>query len=610
MSSKQSLSRRQFLRLAVAGCGVTAISACASSTPAVVPTTAPAPTAAPVAPTLAPTTAPAAAATAAPAAPAFTLGVTPGSPTNPRGWTTQLPPPPEGMPLNPPVTVTSSRNAINVKFAEGDTFDNSPFTRLIREQLGIEWKTQFSFGTPEERDQKYTLAIASGDLPDFMEAVPLTSFVTMLEAGLVEDITEVFERVASERVKQNLAWNNNYPWIYAQVDGRKMGLPFVEKIAQNDKLLWFRKDWLDKVGMAPPKTLDELGKVAAAFKDGNLGQGAQGTTVGLLASAELNTWYASLDPIFAAYGTVPNYWLKGPDGTLVYGATLPAMKEALARLNEWYQAGLLPSDFDTKQAWEQNSLVAGNQAGLLFGPFFAGVYGAGDSVKNDPTAVWDFVDVPSLSGSEPRRAWSNPIGQFVHCFRKGSPHVEAVLRQVNWMAEWYEVPNAARMHGWEQYNYAWEGERVVSTDAGDSWQFWPYGPIGNSANNGTDVFRGAKNDQFAIDWAKLPREQLDAGQLLVLEDPTGLIPNVRRAYIYTTEVSEEQGIKNEFYGLPTATMKERGADLATLEATQLFGMIKGTVPLSEFDAFVQSWREQGGDQITEEVNAWYAAKPK
>lgn len=611
MTTKKTLNRRDFLRMTAMGSGAILLASCGGGVPAVSDaTTAPvAATAAPVAATAgsAATTAPAAT-TVAPVAAAFVKGVTPGSPNAAHGWTTMLPPAPEGLPLNPPVTITSSRNAINIKFAEGDSLDNSPFTRLIKEQLGIEWKTTFSFATAEEREQKYNLATASSDLPDFLEAVPLTSFANMLEAGLLEDITEVFDRVASDRVKQNLSWNNNFPWIYAEVDGRKMGIPFVEKVGQNEKLLWYRKDWLEKIGMAPPKTVEDLGKVAAAIKAQELGQGAKGTTVGMVACAELNTWYASLDPIFAAYGTIPNYWLKAADGSLVYGATMPQMKEALTLLNQWYKDGLLPIDFDTKQAWEQNALIAGNQAGLVFAPFFGGIYGAGDSVKNDPTAQWDFVDVPSLDGATPARAWSNPIGQFVHAFRKGSPHVEAVIKQMNWLAEWYEVPNESRMHGWEGYNYTWEGDKIVNTEAGDSWQFWPFGPIGNSANNGTDVLRGSKNDGISLEWAKLPADQLDAAQQLTLDDPTGLIPGVRRAYIYTTEVSEKQGIKNEFYSLPTETMKEMGADLGTLETTQLFGMIKGTVPLSEFDSFVSTWKAQGGDKITQEVNEWYKSR--
>lgn len=512
------------------------------------------------------------------------------------------------MPRTPPITITSSRNATNLKFAGGDSFENSPFTRLIRQQLGIDWKVKFTYATPEERDQKYNLAQASGDLPDFMEAVPLTAFVNMVEAGLVEDITEVWERTASERVKQNLAYSDNLPWLYAEVDGRKMGIPFVEKVAQNDKLLWLRQDWLEKVGMEAPRTLDELGKVAKAFKDKQLGAGAQGTTVGLLACQELNTWYASLDPVFGAYGTIPNYWLTADDGSLVYGATLPAMKEALALLNQWYKDGILPSDFDTKQAWEQNALVAGNQAGLVFAPFFGGSYGPADSIKNDPSATWTFVDVPTGPDGRRGKAWSNPIGQFVHCFRKGFPHVDAVIQQTNWLAEWYEVPNAARMHGWEGYNYAWDGDAITPMEAADSWAFWPFGPVGNSASNGTDVLRGSKNDQIAQEWSTQASGQLDAGQAHMLNDPTGLVPNVRNAYIHATRVSDEQGIKNHFLGLPTATMTERGSDLSTLETTTLLGIIKGTTPLSEFDAFVATWRQQGGDQITQEVNEWYVKR--
>ena len=39
----------------------------------------------------------------------------------------------------------------------------------------------------------------------------------------------------------------------------------------------------------------------------------------------------------------------------------------------------------------------------------------------------------------------------------------------------------------------------------------------------------------------------------------------------------------------------------------MLGIIIGEKPLSEFDEFVDQWKSQGGDQMTQEVNEWWAA---
>ena len=54
------------------------------------------------------------------------LGLMPGSPDHPKGWTTMLPDPPEGMPLSPPVTVSSfTRTDADTRFqGDDDIYDN------------------------------------------------------------------------------------------------------------------------------------------------------------------------------------------------------------------------------------------------------------------------------------------------------------------------------------------------------------------------------------------------------------------------------------------------------------------------------------------------------
>ncbi|MDF2837920.1 MAG: ABC-type sugar transport system, periplasmic component, partial [Paenibacillus sp.] len=53
----------------------------------------------------------------------------------------------------------------------------------------------------------------------------------------------------------------------------------------------------------------------------------------------------------------------------------------------------------------------------------------------------------------------------------------------------------------------------------------------------------------------------------------------------------------------TKTMESRWTNLKKLEDETFLKIIMGSADLSAFDEFVTKWTEQGGDKITEEVNA-------
>ena len=62
---------------------------------------------------------------------------------------------------------------------------------------GINWKLAFTWTDNEgEVLQKYNLAIASDELPDFMETVPLQVYSELLDNDLIEDITDVWDEAA------------------------------------------------------------------------------------------------------------------------------------------------------------------------------------------------------------------------------------------------------------------------------------------------------------------------------------------------------------------------------------------------------------------------------
>ena len=534
----------------------------------------------------------------------------PGSPHHAKGWTTSLPPLPAGYPRRSPITITATKvtDATDI-YGPGDSLNDNNFTRLTRLLFGIQWKVKWTW-TGNNAEQKYNLALASGDLPDFMSYLPLTVYSKMLQANKLEDITEAWDKYASPRIKKALTYGGHHlAWSYAEVTGRKMGIPPTQGAAQNDKLLWIRQDWLDKVGMHVPTTVAEVEAVAKAFVKARLG-GL--TTYGLNVAAsggtaDFSTWYSSLDPIFGGFGVMPTYWTREGTG-LMYDSIRPRMLDALVLLRRWYQEGIIPRDYFTLATADSEKRIAANQAGMMFSPSFAAGFGVSDSQKLDPRAHWIFADIPR-GPVRKAKAWWNPYLASVHGIRKGFPYVRDLIQQMNWWQELFTDP-ARKFRGWEGQDYVWQGNTIVpgplTRGGGGSSKQW-IGPIGGSGHDELDPLADSRAEQYLEAQAKLPAGQRDAWVNFQLNDPTGVNTLSRRAYLFATAHSNAEGIKNLFNALPTPTMVAKGSTLQKLEDEAFTAIITGNGRASTtFQTFVSQWKRLGGDKITHDVNEWWA----
>jgi putative aldouronate transport system substrate-binding protein len=64
---------------------------------------------------------------------------------------------------------------------------------------------------------------------------------------------------------------------------------------------------------------------------------------------------------------------------------------------------------------------------------------------------------------------------------------------------------------------------------------------------------------------------------------------------------------NEFYGSSPQSMLDNTAILEKLFLDYALKIVSGEIPVEKYDEFVTEWYAQGGKQITDDVNAWYAS---
>lgn len=492
----------------------------------------------------------------------------------------------------------------NYKFNGNDTAEDNAYTRWLKDRYNIVVKHAWEASTADY-NQKVSLAISSNDLPDAM-LVNESQLKLMVKAGQLADLTEVYEKYASDTVKR--IYDSN-PGLLESVtfDGKLYALP--ETTLPSAPLTWIRKDWLDALGLEPPKTLQDIENIAKAFIDNKMGGE---NTVGIVGTGQGGSLYATFltstdhffnfSPLFFAHNAYPGIWIKDKDGKAVYGSIQPETKEALAMMRDWYAKGILDKEIGMRKSGQE--VVIGGKAGIFFGPWWS-PYSIIDGIKNDPNANWRPYIAPL--DAEGKFNSNQATGSTFIVVKKNYKHPEAVIKMLNihWGAK---DPS---------YEEAVKGKEMTSQEiplfiiggAGDQLEYAVNSLRKYLAGEMSIEDYDAVNYGFATDLAKhakdIKKEPYDNYDIQYWDKETdqAFFPHVY-AHLNggSTFVDADVNYVRSIATSQTKTMEMKWANLKKLEDETFLKIILGTVPLDEFDAFVAKWKDQGGDQITKEVN--------
>lgn len=172
----------------------------------------------------------------------------------------------------PAIELSAMKNLYgDERYLPGDDLNNNVWTRAYEQELGI--KINYKWAVAGEGfQQKVTMAVASDDLPDIM-TLPAKDYFTLAKAGKLADLTPYFDKYASDTLKSTLNADGGKQMKTAYVDGKLYGIPQTGGFDATADMIWIRQDWLEKLNLPVPKTLDDVVKIAKAFRnddpDGN-----------------------------------------------------------------------------------------------------------------------------------------------------------------------------------------------------------------------------------------------------------------------------------------------------------------------------------------------------
>jgi putative aldouronate transport system substrate-binding protein len=499
----------------------------------------------------------------------------------------------------PVITITSVRDLPNpsiVKYPEGDDIENNVWTRTIEEELGI--KVEYLWTVDSSQLQtRLNAMMVGGELPDFFLATA-AQYQELREADLLADIKDVYEDYATDLVKETINYGGQDVLNAVMQDGKMTALPTIAS-QEFGPMLWIRTDWLEKLNLKEPENIDDVLEIAEAFAlndpDGNGEKDTWGIPVNGDTTGGLY-WHLGFMNSMKSYPTI---WIDDGNGGLQYGSITQETKNALAKLRELYEKGVLDPEFATRDYYANYDQISSGKYGVVYGPYYISISPLQPIADADPNAEWKAFPLLGENGIAKMQQAVPLSGYWV--ISKDCKHPEAVIKLLNfWYREFYQSPNMERYV--KMVNDGAEYTSIYSSTPIQS--FCQFANL-DAALIAKDVFEGKITEDnmppIAVQMYNDAKKYYDGDRSMwmwakVYESLTGVMNLYKEQNLIMSDKNMSP---------PGDAMTSKYASLYALEMSTFAKIISGQASMDDFDAFVEEWKATGGDELTAEINDWY-----
>ncbi len=414
---------------------------------------------------------------------------------------------------------------------------------------------------------KLNVVMASSDYPDIINITQDAQELTFAEAGMLLPLNNYFDKYTNlAAVRNDTVWK-----AMTHKDGNIYAIPIGADPVQ--RCLLYRGDWLKKLSLDVPATLDEYYDVAYAVSHQDPDGNNEKDTYAII--GQLGDIAFTFDHIFAAFGVQASYWLER-DGKVVNGTVMPEAKEALKFINKMYMNKLIDPEFVTDNPDRYKNKTYEGIAGAFV--FFTHVI----DVNNNDNHYKPFKDRnPNgeyIAGELLETPGYNKIG-FRTLGGRGwlktgvvskSPNIDAVLRVLDYVAtEEYQTI----------YSYGIEGEHFTVEN----------GIVNVTAD--ADTLASVGTNLFAIPIIRTVRYE-----------------HASMHYRDTLKKWADSALPSAIDGMLLPELNESDL-LDSFTKEQYLKMIVGETPIDGgFESFVTEWNNRGGKELVDAVNREYESR--
>lgn len=260
-------------------------------------------------------------------------------------------------------TVSNENSEVTI-FAinSGKAFDDTwEVYKEAAKKTGVTLKGVASKNITNEREA-YNLMLSSTPLPDIIASGIAQDLDTLgLEGGLVK-LEDLIEKHAPN-IKKFFEENPMYKKDAYSADGHIYMIPnYIDYNNLKASHGYFiRQDWLDKLGLKQPTTVNELYEVLKAFKEKDPNGNGKKDEVGIF-SRESNI--RGILRVLLDIHKASALWKINKDGKLVYGPSQEEYKNAIKEIAKWYKEGLIDKEIFTRGKSSRDYMLSNNIGGF------------------------------------------------------------------------------------------------------------------------------------------------------------------------------------------------------------------------------------------------------
>lgn len=254
-----------------------------------------------------------------------------------------------------------------------ESYDNNRWTKLFKDELGVDVEYHWIAQGWDQKLQKLSLDLVSGDLADVITFDSLDMAQAAYEDGYTMDLTELFNTYASDLVKEQANSESSKIMMKACTsdDGKLFAIPGFTHLLNQSPIAYIRKDWLDKLELSEPTNREEMINIMKAFRDLDPDGNGKKDTYGIGLTGNFVQYQGEINGYTEMFGGYPFDWITSEDNSeMIYGGIQNEALEGIKFLADLYKNDYIDKEFVTKDCNDLVEDIANGKVGLVFAPYW------------------------------------------------------------------------------------------------------------------------------------------------------------------------------------------------------------------------------------------------
>ena len=473
----------------------------------------------------------------------------------------------------------------NAPEGQGNATDNR-WTQYINERVAQELGIDVEYiACPRAQEkEKLNVWLASNSAPDISFTYDYVTMSSYAEQNGLYDLTQYISEYG-DAIEEKLGGVLDA----GMYEGKQFAVPGMS-VQSGIAPMKIRKDWLDKLGMPIPTTIDELYTTLKAFKEQDPGNVGKENVVpfALPAPGTIGTpgFYLDLMYAFGVRNDVDSGFdcmLSGnyDNGTFKSPVDMPEAREFYRFMNKLYKEGLIHKEF-----------VIDNNGTRYDQHVSSGVAGFVDCNEIDinnltranvPEADWALME-PLAAPNGERSVNAGSGVRWLNFVPKSSKCPEAAVQFINWMIS--EEIDTMLYYGIEGEDY--------------------------DINEGVITVRDKVDLQNKLNWIGNDLNLIGAVNYRVPEDKRGLVYTGEegKIQIQALEISDKYGKRPMVLNVERPIAKEKASSLQQYLFEGAAKVIVADDFDAQYDAYIDGWNKLGGADYDNEIAMAISAEEK